>query len=84
MVILKDKGQTPKNIRVAPVNANKIPNTNKNLFIAVIFLLSNYPDPYFILPKNRLLDDFLNFAPQSEAYYNNGVYGDDEGKIGGD
>ena len=36
MVILRDKGQTPRNIEVNPVNANKIPNINKTLFMVIM------------------------------------------------
>lgn len=78
MVILRAKGQIPKNIKAAPVKANKIPNINKTLFIVIIFLLSNYPDLYSILSKNRLIGDFLNFIswhPRFSTMVSKGIWG---------
>ena len=41
----------PCHIKKAPVKATKIPNIF--CFMLIMFLLTNYLDPYSILPKNH-------------------------------
>lgn len=50
---------TTVHIKKTVAKPNKIPNI-KN-FIVIVFLLTNYLDPYFILPKNGLQGDPVIF-----------------------